>query len=401
MKCNHEWTVQFLMNNFTKTFMNTEYKRHREQFLFEREQARLPEAQHLLSVRKQRDHAVEEAEQLRTMWLDKLAEARNLNRQWAGQDVQNFSKTGYTRHCPLEDCRGFLNRQWKCGVCEKSICAQCHELKLDGHECNPETLATARLIHNDSRPCPKCGMYIQKVEGCNQMWCTDCHTAFDWRSGNIVTGTIHNPHFYEARRQAQIQGRNVNDVPCGGLPTQWEFSDMGFKDATQFPRNVISLVCAVEGYIVHPQEPNNLTHRISFLENEIDEKKFRSLIRASDKRYHKRRELDDVYQMVVTTLSDILRKIVTDKSYCDQAENEICGILNYANTALSEIATKYGSTADNGIYMRFFERYKTLRYTTNNKNKTDEEKAQGFFFAPGVTFHPSYPTKNREYLDRY
>uniref|UniRef100_A0A6C0L869 DOD-type homing endonuclease domain-containing protein n=1 Tax=viral metagenome TaxID=1070528 RepID=A0A6C0L869_9ZZZZ len=55
---------------------------------------------------------------------------------------------------------------------------------------------------------------------CNQMWCTECHTAFSWDTGQIVNGVIHNPHYYEfLRKQGNgVAPRNLGDVPCGGIP---------------------------------------------------------------------------------------------------------------------------------------------------------------------------------------
>jgi hypothetical protein len=57
-------------------------------------------------------------------------------------------------------------------------------------------------------------MSIEKVSGCNQMFCVQCHTAFDWATGEIETGVIHNPHYFDMMKRNQLQ-RNpqANQLP--------------------------------------------------------------------------------------------------------------------------------------------------------------------------------------------
>ena len=381
MKCDHEWTIQFLMNVCTKTFINKEYKKHREQFLFEREQSRLPEAQQLIHLEKQKDDFIDEANNLEKLLRDKRMEIIALENRIRTRDTTGTGGVGnnFVKKCPMDECRGFLNKQWKCGLCDTHICSKCHEPRGDKHECNPDNLASAQLIKKDSKPCPKCGIYIQKLEGCNQMWCTDCHTAFDWKSGTIVTGTIHNPHFFEARRAAGMQGRNVNDVPCGGLPNHQEFREIGIEDLV-FPRPLIPFVCYVEGLIENRPEPDTMDLRIKYLKNEIDECTFKKMIHKYDKSYQKQRELDDIYRMVSTTLSDILRQIVVRGPYSstEGALEQIIHILNYSNDAIRMVCKKYNSKANNLLYFKFYARKlnpgsSRLRLTFNNKRMSDLE----------------------------
>ena len=137
-----------------------------------------------------------------------------------GGDIIAEKTVSNGRKCPDENCRGFLSTQWKCGLCEKWACPECHVIKGDtrdaDHTCDPDTLATAQLLSKDTKPCPKCSTPIHKIEGCDQMWCTQCHTGFSWKRGTIEN-RVHNPHYYEWQR---LNGggrapRNVGDFECG------------------------------------------------------------------------------------------------------------------------------------------------------------------------------------------
>ena len=72
------------------------------------------------------------------------------------------------------------------------------------------------MLAKDSKPCPKCQSLIFKINGCDQMWCTQCHTAFSWKTGKLEKN-IHNPHFYEWQRKngGGAAPRNPGDFECG------------------------------------------------------------------------------------------------------------------------------------------------------------------------------------------
>lgn len=69
------------------------------------------------------------------------------------------------------------------------------------------------MIRKESKPCPKCGVRISKIDGCDQMWCVECKTAFCWKTGEIETRNIHNPHYFQfLRERGGIVPRNPQDV---------------------------------------------------------------------------------------------------------------------------------------------------------------------------------------------
>ena len=113
-------------------------------------------------------------------------------------------KVVYNRPCPLEECNGFVDTsKWVCGTCKKQICKECFTEKEEGHECNKDMVDTVKMIMKESRPCPKCSIYIHKTEGCDQMWCTQCHTTFSYQTGEIHVGRTHNPMYYQWLRETR------------------------------------------------------------------------------------------------------------------------------------------------------------------------------------------------------
>ena len=109
-------------------------------------------------------------------------------------------KKKFIRPCKTEDCRGFLSSGYKCEICETFTCPKCLDVlgpdKNVEHTCKESDVKSAELIRKETKPCPSCGFRISKISGCPQMWCTECHTAFNWKTGFKETGTVHNPHFY-------------------------------------------------------------------------------------------------------------------------------------------------------------------------------------------------------------
>lgn len=100
------------------------------------------------------------------------------------------------------ECKGLvlcINKHVYCSECRQEYCYDCGEKKEfeDGHcvhVCNEETRSTFKTVRMNTHSCPKCGVRIQRSEGCNHMFCTACHTSFNWATGKIITVNVHNPH---------------------------------------------------------------------------------------------------------------------------------------------------------------------------------------------------------------
>lgn len=99
-------------------------------------------------------------------------------------------------NCPVTNCKGWVIPGMQCSICKSQVCRECEGLSEEGHVCDPNVLSTLQTIKQVSKNCPRCSAPIQRIEGCNQMWCTNCNGAFNWDSGKVVTSlrNFFNPH---------------------------------------------------------------------------------------------------------------------------------------------------------------------------------------------------------------
>jgi len=157
--------------------------------------------------------------------LDNLfARAQAIREQLAAaeQDISNQGEKKEIQKkstkCPWTGCKGYIFGSIArsndsdpliskpCSICATQVCRDCNTTlgpKDAQHKvCDAELKSNWQFILRNSKPCPKCGTPIEKISGCNQMWCTapECHTAFDWISGHVIDGPFHNPHYHDYLR---------------------------------------------------------------------------------------------------------------------------------------------------------------------------------------------------------
>ena len=327
MHCRKEYSYEFQLYNFNKSLMN-KFKTHSSNIHFEREKTLLPEAQ---------------------QHLEKLARAREIDRQIAElkQTIRDMLTTRYnilngsiklekvkiTRPCPGDECRGFLSTQWKCGVCQQKFCNKCHDKLSDDHVCDPDKLKSAELIKKQCKNCPKCGVHTFKISGCPQMWCTSCNTAWNWNTGRIETGIIHNPHYFDYLRKTQGSvPRNPRDIRCGGLPDYMQLY-RGLPTLYRYIAEHVRFIRHINVYEIRKLDrtinKTNLDLRIKYLQQHITEKRFKSTLKSRNTRKIKATEQKNILSMFVRVLSDLLINLSTKKNMHRQAfENSTrrCGL---------------------------------------------------------------------------
>lgn len=350
MGCNKPWDRQFIQDALTKSYFNKGWKNHRKDMLFETEKARFPQAMNKVEqTLKIREHEKvfkeikKEEEEILHFWREKKAHLDRIrgninvlkhNRSFGKGPVKVFIKK-----CPADECNGFLSTGYKCGICEVRVCSKCHETMgytpncKDDHECDPNMVASAELIKQETRPCPQCAVPIFKINGCDQMWCTCCNIAFSWKTGIKVTGTIHNPHYYEFMRQNGGNAvQNPGAVNCGGLPYHVQLNkirrllqeiaiNLKNDDQKYWIDDVGAYLSMIHRGTTHFQHTildpirrdiqtnnDNEDLRVKFIMNEITEKQFKTNLIKRDNAFEKKQSILHVYELmgnvfVETTIS--------------------------------------------------------------------------------------------------
>tara|TARA_A100001015_G_scaffold278461_1_gene338676 strand:- start:46 stop:1899 length:1854 start_codon:yes stop_codon:yes gene_type:complete len=245
MNCKTALNQEYLVNNLNRSFCKNEYKDHRTDMLVEREMGKMPESMPAAEKQKQIDSLREEEikieQEIRAI-TSMLSQAREKKRKcntdiWRLETGRvKMAKKKFIMPCSVDDCRGFLSSSYKCEICDMYTCPDClvcigENRTNNDHVCDEKTKENAEFIKSTCKACPgMCGEFIFKIDGCDQMWCTTCHTAFSWRTGEIERGVVHNPHYYAALQNGGgVMPRAPGDVVCGGLPDFYHELDRPYK----------------------------------------------------------------------------------------------------------------------------------------------------------------------------
>jgi hypothetical protein len=382
-----------MMGVFSQKFVLDTYKKHREDVLLSREQALLPATQPIAELQlkiRNRDRDLKQLTQNKEAIRGELMEARRLYTQtFSDEDREkyhnvymrveeiefeidirtiqfaipetvkrNVERREFIHKCSREDCKGFLSQQYKCGICEYYTCTECLEIKGlhrdDPHTCNPTNVETAKLIKNDTKPCPSCGTRIFKISGCSQMFCTNCHKAFDWNTGRIETGVIHNPHYFDyirrARGEREAGGARELNV-CGGLPSWGNILRVGRKygpikkivEDCYNNHNHIAVIELARYNVPNYGNRSNEDLRVKYLLNDIDEKKFKTQLQIREKKREKNTEFANVIQTLRDVTLDIFARLmqVKNKKEFDEVVSEFSHIREYVNLQFVRISKTY------------------------------------------------------------
>lgn len=362
MDCQVQWNQRFIVKNLNHSFIDNEYKKHHKALLLERQMSMLPETIPAVTEARLREEYNQKQSEIQYRIKDLQQQIKALKQEsWAISNTF-FQKNNkgedpgrkFILPCPDEECRGYLSTAYKCELCKCYACQKC--LVLTGkerhdqtHVCDEELVKTTQLIRETSRPCPCCGERIMKASGCDQMWCTNCKTAFSWNTGKIDKGIVHNPHFFQYQKANGANGipRNPGDVICGGLPNNWWRIRNNLRRILKYPSTSQSSCDCCDEYtslsneiiqanhIVIEEQFTELFHslrniggnvlvghrnavrdlldnqdlRVDYLMKKIDKTEMAKELMRRDKRRNKSIEMMHIYELFVTVGNDLINHL--------------------------------------------------------------------------------------------
>jgi hypothetical protein len=376
LNCRNAWSIEFMNQHFTKIFLTKEYREKREMVYFKEEETRFPALLPLAEQRKrlfqidtllvQKEHELH----MNDRNEDQLVRDQRLNDKkirWERDELRRRRNTISSRDprrekrevvmkCKSAECKGFLDTKYHCGMCNITICKECHLTMTENHTCNPDDVATIVELKRSTKPCPQCHTPIYKTDGCDQMFCVQCHTPFSWRTGRVETGVIHNPHYFEALRAGNIlhQRHQPHQGGCGPMRDSREIRRLlrefyNSQSMNEYDSSIMSQkIFYYYQQIVHHRAVtlplftrvnDREEERVRFLIGQLDEKKFKQRLyvyRVTSIRKIEEQQIVDLY---VTSGEELFRSINPNNVL--EIFQQLTSLQEITNGAIVEIDKKY------------------------------------------------------------
>jgi len=405
-ECDRGWERNFLDSEMTSTFRLKTYKEHREKVLADREKSKLPatqadaaEVRAALAMKTAADARYNKAAreyhnigmELAAAGRVQVAISRVIESHGRERYVDPTAPAAaaeapkakvvtavFVKPCPAADCKGFLSTAWKCGLCDQYTCPDCHDLKGalredPNHRCDPDKVATATLLKAEAKSCPKCGVSICKIEGCDQMWCTQCNTGFSWRTGKVVAGPVHNPHYFDWLRS---QGRDPTANPLQNGCA----ADRDIIRALNGPLWRTPIHCylaeawrlmleAEDTARVENQDNDEKMRvmRVKFMLGELTEADWQHALQRQEKNVRFAVAKAQVAQVFAGGAREIISQILTDNCDKKKVKQQVEDLVKYCNACYGDIEGQFNRK------IKPINVEARMRQPTAAENETDEQ----------------------------
>lgn len=373
MFCHSKWDFAFIIDHFGKYFVKRQLKQHIQKIIFNKEKMFFKKTIQNIQYKENIRIKQQKLKELYHLKKQKQKELKMLDTNiYSLQQQQNSNLTLTMIPCVRNNCNGCFTDQMVCYICSQKICDICLEPisdENDGHHtCNKTNVSNISYILKNSKPCPGCGLFIEKEPGgCSQMWCVQCHTTFNWKTGTMNNDEyVHNPHYYEWLRESDnaILHTNPNDIYCGGVPSKATVTSIVNKYENSFNSNILyrihSVIVDIQSilpyYIILPHgtyiDDNSLTQnlfvdiRTKYLTNCFDEHKYKKHIFNRLVNKFKKHDIGLILTLFYHVGVDFFNSILPlkwddDINIITKSFKNIDHWILYFNSKIEEISLKY------------------------------------------------------------
>ena len=369
MNCKKVWNDDFVDTILPKSFRKSELKMHKENIMFESQEAMFIQTIDIISRKRKTEKIQEKINKLKSKIDNYNLQIREINNpQINNQQIKDINKDDkilIIRQCPKNNCQGYLDRDFTCGICDTVLCEDCEIIKEDDdHECNKDDIESVKIKNKTSKPCPTCSKLTFKISGCSQVWCPPpCNggkgTPWNFNTGKIDNGMVHSPDYYDYMRKNNNGIVPPQENVClerNTIPTIWDLQTKmdsnAFNELTEIHRFFVDLKGNVMYEFLENNQDNftrNLDLRMKYLENEIDKEQFKKILFARNKRNNKKRaiyqNLDMLYNVGVAIYNQLKYnyKIDPKNNLIDTEEifTQLKNIKNYYNDIITKTKERY------------------------------------------------------------
>lgn len=271
-------------------------------------------------------------------------------RQANNKSLGASTKVEYIFKCSNGTCKGLVDNNYKCQLCRHVYCKDCFKditnvSSTEKHVCNPDDVLTAQEIMNSTKPCPNCGTRIFKISGCSQMFCTHCHTGFDWNTGKIITSNFHNPHRLEwLRERGMTQG--PEEIDCDLFNDQrrtnnffsnppYLLSQYQEYNRRTFERNYLQTKIREYDDKIRKLDKLIYSHRCYYLLNELSKDDYTKFLGKNVKDHHRLEMIVNIYrshQEIISTI--MINSIAKYRAYEKEIQKEPSKDLIYGTLSI-------------------------------------------------------------------
>jgi hypothetical protein len=401
------------MNISNDDWINTEYKRFRQLHLFNTERSKFEESQPAANAYKNAKDIILKLpfnpengsfKGKHNTKIDNLHVIFNnanmcISEYGVGWEDYDFDSGGLKKaiqftssfRCIYPDCSSIIHTSNEftvtCNMCNGDICVKCQGFIINGndadHICDKAMIKMLESLKSNTRSCPKCATKIFKDGGCDQMFCTQCHTTFSWSTARIEHGFKHNPHYLDWIKDQRLKN-NYSNTRLSDINTCVEYISY-YKLISCFPKNIwaesfkikkklvrinnledrlpsIEYYCLAlrnfhsnildirsnEGNHANIAYPDNHDLRVRYLTNEIDENNMAETIESREYDWYKSNALFQIYDMVFQSAGDIFHSFsIRPKSNPElyyATYLELLYLIAYSNRYLSKYDIVFNTT---------------------------------------------------------